>query len=890
MSELKVCLSEETLNNPQAAIQDLIEASNTIANATENELEKMKNTKWYTRLWKLVTFSKDNQKIMANGISSLAKLQEIIMKALLLLSEQSVENADITRQNSEMIEMLCDKLKVSNEQQFAIITQLNRIKSGIEKPLYLDDLQGDSKIIIINAIVSIAEEISTEDEMGKQYITQLLATAGCTSADIQDNINIACVESLKTKEAQLLYRLCKEYIYICTNDFECESEVFDYINVNKKKANVIEEQICKLVKIAGKEAMLNGFVEKTYDIIEEEDIYFENDIIAEDFDNYEIELDIKDSDISIEDLEEINLSTMVRIENGEVTCFKNKIVKVDTNINCQGNIEFTNCVIYFNERKGSITLSNGASFVANNSSFVCKGRKEYAFINDEGENQIQLIKFERCGFFDCSNFVHLCNAEKLEIIDCKLYNCGSDFVYASCQSIEITNMMLLQDELKLFNIPDDREGIMFKLRGDLSIKNIYIEEAKEFRNKAYEIKKKKDEYVKIDNILGYFEISKNSSQKIEILDSKFFNVINIFYGSGIIKNCIFEECGHALTMYFDESNLIDNCLFYKCHATGYAGIIDEISDCVKVNNCKFIVCKGEIISSSFDRAEINYCEFIGCENRGEEKTESDFKQEVLIKFNGTKCKISKSLFENVDVKYGFIVAGSAASNHSGINIEVENCDFINCASLRKGKKLIKEWDFYYGMFNKRKDIKIVEVRNSSGWENVGTKIAKYNEKQYIKENVKNMGCTEELSEFLPIYLQKYETDINGNIISNNEIFGESSKKYRQKENIDGNKEVNNMEEYMVHKEKVFHMQIEDVFSVVGRGTVIKGSTSEGKVAIGDLIEIIRNDGKSITTKVTRIEIYRKLLDCAQECDNVGLILIFVNKCDVNKGDIAVIYK
>lgn len=214
MEEIRVGLSEDALNSPRESIQDLIEASNAIASASEKDFEKMKNTTWYKRLWKMVTFSKDNQKIMANGISNLAKLQEIVMKALLQLSEQNTELTEIVNNNSEILEELCNKVAVSSKQHYAMLVQLNRIKSGIEKNVYIDDLSGDSRIIIVNAITRIAENLDDHSELSRKYISRLMATAEFTSADLQNNIDFSCIENLKNKEAQLLFRLCKEYIYI----------------------------------------------------------------------------------------------------------------------------------------------------------------------------------------------------------------------------------------------------------------------------------------------------------------------------------------------------------------------------------------------------------------------------------------------------------------------------------------------------------------------------------------------------------------------------------------------------------------------------------------------------------------------------------------------------
>lgn len=140
------------------------------------------------------------------------------------------------------------------------------------------------------------------------------------------------------------------------------------------------------------------------------------------------------------------------------------------------------------------------------------------------------------------------------------------------------------------------------------------------------------------------------------------------------------------------------------------------------------------------------CEFVGCSN----EEENGYIPDVMIELNGTHCEVRKSIFDNVDAKYGFIIAGSAIHHHDRINVYVEDCDFINCASLRDSKKLIKEWDHYYGMFNKRKDAKVVEVKNSYGWQNVSSKIGEYDVNKYKGSKLQDVGSTPELEEFIPI--------------------------------------------------------------------------------------------------------------------------------------------
>jgi elongation factor Tu len=85
-------------------------------------------------------------------------------------------------------------------------------------------------------------------------------------------------------------------------------------------------------------------------------------------------------------------------------------------------------------------------------------------------------------------------------------------------------------------------------------------------------------------------------------------------------------------------------------------------------------------------------------------------------------------------------------------------------------------------------------------------------------------------------------------------------------------------------DKPFLMPIEDVFSITGRGTVVTGRIEQGKVTVGDEIEIV---GLKDTTKttVTGVEMFRKLLDSGEAGDNVGVLLRGTKREDVERGQV-----
>ena len=85
-------------------------------------------------------------------------------------------------------------------------------------------------------------------------------------------------------------------------------------------------------------------------------------------------------------------------------------------------------------------------------------------------------------------------------------------------------------------------------------------------------------------------------------------------------------------------------------------------------------------------------------------------------------------------------------------------------------------------------------------------------------------------------------------------------------------------------DKPFLMPIEDVFSISGRGTVVTGRVERGIVRVGEEVEIVGiNDTRKTTC--TGVEMFRKLLDEGQACDNIGALLRGVKRDEVERGQV-----
>ena len=84
-------------------------------------------------------------------------------------------------------------------------------------------------------------------------------------------------------------------------------------------------------------------------------------------------------------------------------------------------------------------------------------------------------------------------------------------------------------------------------------------------------------------------------------------------------------------------------------------------------------------------------------------------------------------------------------------------------------------------------------------------------------------------------------------------------------------------------DKDFLMPVEDVFSITGRGTVATGRIEMGVANTGDSVDIIGMGAEKLTSTITGVEMFRKILDRGEAGDNVGILLRGIDKNEISRG-------
>ncbi|MCK6693044.1 MAG: elongation factor Tu [Thermoanaerobaculia bacterium] len=97
---------------------------------------------------------------------------------------------------------------------------------------------------------------------------------------------------------------------------------------------------------------------------------------------------------------------------------------------------------------------------------------------------------------------------------------------------------------------------------------------------------------------------------------------------------------------------------------------------------------------------------------------------------------------------------------------------------------------------------------------------------------------------------------------------------------------NDIPEPVRETDKPFLMPVEDVFTITGRGTVATGRIERGVINTGDAVEIVgmmKEGEKPLTSTITGVEMFRKILERGEAGDNAGLLLRGIEKDQIRRG-------
>lgn len=726
MAGKKMVVDFECFKRDEEAYKSLKEATQKLTNATETQFEEIKREKWYNRVFDMVTYSKKNEKRIAEQISSLAEAQQILIEILLRLSE---EDTKVARMVSECMN---DIKKLSEQDVFLFkkIRNLENIMLGIKVSFDIAELSNTNKIVLSGCLYHLAEYYGNSSEEQKRYANIVLEYIG-TDATV-DNLSYA-IEKMENEDRKKVLTCCIEYMFLANGKMEIPDTLQDFIDefdFGNKTISEIKEQTMNMYNLRGIDGFYGKYNSESYSTIENE-----------------FEFEFADSQIESE-IVEIEITDMQHIRMGEEKEFRNNEIHLKTNINCEGALKFEHCILYYNETSdgNKIVLDEGASLIVANSVIFCKGYNATSFII--GEYNVA-AKFIQCNFIDCSNFLKIEGARQIIMQNCKMYNCFCGFVDCdlACEQVGCNirdNIIIVDGEMQQFNL----EGAgkkkshapfrsMFCIKDyseetgthHFNISNNIVDENEKFRNKEYSdrwstttwhLGEDTDE-----NIIKFFEVSEGGI----ISNCTFKGAVSCVEAAGVEK-CNFIECREVIESYKSQGKIID-CVFEKC--------TDVVNVCNGhiVKDCQFIDCYNTLIMA--DGCGIEYCDFKSISSNAMKK----YDENACVAFSGNTNYLKDCTFNGIDLENMFLIAPSSSAETNSIVATLERCNFKNCFIKGNTENLIQEYIKYDGFFKKSQQIQAIRISECIGLDKVNQETERKNDVQSKEDATKKAvgACT-----------------------------------------------------------------------------------------------------------------------------------------------------
>lgn len=669
------------------------EAIQRLSSASEDQFESIKKEKWYNRVFDMVTFSQKGKKRLAEQIGTLAQAQQVLIDLLLRLS---VDNTEISKLVCESME---DIRKLQNQDLYLLsrIKKLENVSLGIKPDSDIRQLSDNGKRALAGCLYYLSAQSEEHSDNQRAYANNVLSFI---STDVQMENPISALNMLDSDAKRIILSCCMEYMFLGECTSECYDDYEDFIDefdIGSKTIKTIKGQIASFYSLRGVEGFLSKYIPENFDMIE--------DVFTIDIDE-NIENEVEDEIVERTD-EYIN--SILQIKSGETKTFRNKIMHLSSYINCEGTLEFDNCIINYNETESGdeITIQEGASLRVTRSLIVCKGADCNYFITCKGNNEIE---FENVDFQDCSYFIRSDNDDdgiNFSMINCELKNCYRGFV-----SVYIKDkFLILGSRIILENLSDFNKSIdeaiekgdkqygrnyMFDIDGDTRLSRneattYCFVDTQVVQNVNSDIVKKWDS---IRSSFGFI-----ISKLMDYENCSFTNVTAYIYGRSF-KSCKFFECENIYTTYdYKQDAEIDNCTFTKCKN------VIRCDGKTTIKNCKFESCSERLIDGAYNGTKIEFCEFHNIEYSSDSQNELFVNSIICFEENGEKGNVlSKCKFDTVNLKNAYIVSVDIRDKIKGKSVRIEGCDFMNCNTNMPQGELIKKDAYYYPIFSSKRKV------------------------------------------------------------------------------------------------------------------------------------------------------------------------------------------
>ena len=183
-------------------------------------------------------------------------MQEIVVKALLVLSVQNSELSDDIRGISESNRLLSERVNRIVQTQYKLAGRLIEWEYGGKRELLISELKEHKKTAVIGVyakFVSDNRQLNTKES--KNFSAALFRAFGMNPPEERD---VSYIDKLLPKEQELLYKLLQSWLYLAAGDFG-RQEIFDRFAVSNKRKQELCGRIRAAVEMQGAENYIDWY-------------------------------------------------------------------------------------------------------------------------------------------------------------------------------------------------------------------------------------------------------------------------------------------------------------------------------------------------------------------------------------------------------------------------------------------------------------------------------------------------------------------------------------------------------------------------------------------------------------------------------------------------------
>lgn len=657
-----------TFGEKEEDYQYLEEAIHKVTKNNKQHLDTMKQEKWFKRVFDMVTFSNKKSIRISEQISSIAQAQDILIEILKRLSNTDAKIDEMILNNTKNIESLYDYTEVL---ALKVKQLLNKVISGIDKELNINDLNNDEKIILSSLLQEAATTFNETSQDQKEFADKTLRYLGVPNSDAEVGKAVESIDSISTKK--VILQILLEYGFLSNKDFVLNNEfedLVDYFDFGNKTIKKIKEKIKEIYNLRGVEGFtwFTNFEEEyinyfDFELNNEEVIIEERDAIS----NYGVK--------NPKSLEEVIIKKEIEIPYGETLKYNNSHLIIKDKIIVKGELIITNSFIDMTEDFKSIEVEEGKVLIEQSSFMSPVLYNEEGYLGQEFKSLFNTfeanIKINKCMFdmgipFNPSDYDSF-----ISIKNTKFFNILGETTF-----IEGKSLLVEKSEFENHFITDQKretnEGFDY-----------YISM---FTSEVIELK---------DNIFKDIYNISSSSNRISDNNSKYYNCKEIYNrasDSASIQKVLFENC-ESIFLSINNGILL-NLNFSNCKDILTNVTNTEIKECV-FNRTIYIVD----VSHGLKFSECIFKDITFIEPNRISSLKQGFMDFSIFKKN-EPSEISRCTFKNINLEDNYLVTTSIIEKPSKyFFISVVDNKFININS--NNDDIIKLWDEYQQKLTRR---------------------------------------------------------------------------------------------------------------------------------------------------------------------------------------------